>query len=88
MMGVIMADALHIRIASRATVCRANACGMAPSAGSAIGRRLPSPEFHPKSDDRRCRPFRPYRENSEESDNRQLEQGSGPVRSSKGFKEP
>jgi hypothetical protein len=26
---------------------------MAPSAGPAVGRRLPSPEFHPKSDD--CR---------------------------------
>ena len=52
----VMADALHIlfaRIATRATVCRANACGMAPSAGPAIGRRLPSPELHPKSDD--CR---------------------------------
>jgi hypothetical protein len=90
----VMADALHIlfaRIATRATVCRANACGMAPSAGPAIGRRL-----HRLSSTRRVTiagtspvsPFSAYRENSEDSDNRQLEQGSGAARSSKGFKEP
>ena len=47
-----MADAVNIlfaRIATRAAVCRANACGMAPSAGPAIGRRLPLPELHPRA---------------------------------------